>query len=203
MKVLVACEFSQVVTKAFRDRGHEAYSCDLLPTEGNDDWHIQADALVVIYQGREVGRLWDIPNRWDMMIAFPPCTHLAVSGAKHFAQKRLDGRQQEGIDFFMQIAKSDIPRIAIENPVGIMSTVWRKPDQIIQPWQFGDPFQKTTCLWLKGLPVLLPTSIVSKGEFVTTPSGKKLPKWYSDNKSTKNRSRTFQGIADAMADQWG
>ena len=191
MKILVACEFSQVVTKAFRDRGHEAYSCDILPTEGNPDWHYQCDIKNVLYVG------------WDMMVAFPPCTHLAVSGAKHFAQKRLDGRQQEGIDFFMLFANSDIPRIAIENPVGIMSTMWRKPDQIIQPWQFGDPFQKTTCLWLKGLPALLPTSIVSKGEFVTTPSGKKLPKWYSDNKSAKNRSRTFQGIADAMADQWG
>ena len=191
MKILVACEFSQVVTKAFRDRGHEAYSCDILPTEGNPDWHYQCDIKNVLYVG------------WDMMVAFPPCTHLAVSGAKHFAQKRLDGRQQEGIDFFMLFANSDIPRVAIENPVGIMSTMWRKPDQIIQPWQFGDPFQKTTCLWLKGLPALLPTSIVSKGEFVTTPSGKKLPKWYSDNKSAKNRSRTFQGIADAMADQWG
>ena len=191
MNILVACEFSQVVTKAFRDRGHEAYSCDLLPTEGNPNWHYQCDIKNVLYVG------------WDMMIAFPPCTHLAVSGAKHFAQKREDGRQREGIDFFMLFANSDIPRVAIENPVGIMSTLWRKPDQIIQPWQFGDPFQKTTCLWLKGLPVLLPTSIVSKGEFVTTPSGKKLPKWYSDNKSAKNRSRTFQGIADAMASQWG
>jgi len=206
MNILVACEFSQVVTKAFRDRGHEAYSCDLLPTEGNDDWHIQADVFDVIDRHREIARLdvdRDIPKNWDMMIAFPPCTHLAVSGAKHFAQKREDGRQREGIDFFMLFANSDIPRVAIENPVGIMSTLWRKPDQIIQPWQFGDPFQKTTCLWLKGLPVLLPTSIVSKGEFVTTPSGKKLPKWYSDNKSAKNRSRTFQGIADAMASQWG
>ena len=206
MNILVACEFSQVVTKAFRDRGHEAYSCDLLPTEGNDDWHIQADVFDVIDRHREIARLdvdRDIPKNWDMMIAFPPCTHLAVSGAKHFAQKRLDGRQQEGIDFFMLFANSDIPRVAIENPVGIMSTLWRKPDQIIHPWQFGDEFEKTTCLWLKGLPVLLPTSIVSKGEFVTTPSGKKLPKWYSDNKSAKNRSRTFRGIADAMASQWG
>ena len=191
MKILVACEFSQVVTKAFRDRGHEAYSCDILPTEGNPDWHYQCDIRNVLYVG------------WDMMIAFPPCTHLAVSGAKHFAKKRADGRQQEGIDFFMLFTNTDIPKVAIENPVGIMSTVWRKPDQIIHPWQFGDAFEKTTCLWLKGLPVLLPTSIVSRGEFVTTPSGKTLPKWYSDNKSAKNRSRTFRGIADAMAEQWG
>jgi len=193
MKILVACEFSGIVAKAFRDKGHYAYSCDLLPTEGEDLWHYQGD----------VRDLLGMKNMWDMMIAFPPCTHLAVSGAKHFAKKRADGRQQEGIDFFMLFANSKIPKVCVENPVGIMSTQWRKPDQIIQPWQFGDPFQKTTCLWLKGLPVLLPTSIVSKGEFVTTPSGKTLPKWYSDNKSAKNRSRTFQGIADAMADQWG
>ena len=191
MNILVACEFSGIVAKAFRDKGHRAYSCDLLPTEGEDLWHYRGD----------VRDLLGMKKHWDMMIAFPPCTHLAVSGAKHFAQKREDGRQREGIDFFMLFANSDIPRVAIENPVGIMSTLWRKPDQIIQPWQFGDPFQKTTCLWLKGLPVLLPTSIVSKGEFVTTPSGKKLPKWYSDNKSAKNRSRTFRGIADAMASQ--
>jgi site-specific DNA-cytosine methylase len=114
-----------------------------------------------------------IDEPWDLMIAFPPCTHLAVSGAKHFAKKRADGRQQQGVDFFMDIAAIDIPKKVIENPVGIMSTQWRKPDQIIQPWQHGDPFQKTTCLWVEGLPLLTPTDIVDKGEFVTTPSGKK------------------------------
>jgi hypothetical protein len=141
---------------------------------------------------------------WDIIIAFPPCTHLAVSGAKHFAAKRADGRQQQAIDFFMLFVNHPCERIAIENPVGIMSTVYRKPDQIIQPYFFGDPFQKTTCLWLKGLPPIHhdPKDHVSKGEFVTTPSGKKLPKWYSDNKSSKNRSKTFPGIAKAMVSQW-
>jgi len=138
-----------------------------------------------------------------MAIFFPPCTHLAVSGAKHFAKKREDGRQQEGIKFFMDIVNCGIPVMAIENPVGIMSTEYRKPDQIIQPWQFGDRYQKTTCLWLTGLPLLKPTNIVEKGDFVTTPSGKTLPKWYSDNTSAKNRSKTFPGIANAMANQWG
>ena len=152
------------------------------------------------YQG-DVRDLLDYP--WDMMIAFPPCTHLAVSGAKHFDKKRMDGRQHAGASFFMSMAKTTIPRICIENPVGIMSKLWRPPDQIINPWQFGDEFQKTTCLWLKGLPPLKPTKIVGKGEFVVTPSGKRLPKWYSDNKCAKTRSTTFPGIARAMADQWG
>ncbi len=193
MKVLVACEESQVVCIAFREKGHEAYSCDILPCSGgHPEWHIRGDVRIIMQ------REW-----WDMMIAFPPCTHLAVSGAKHFEQKRKDGRQQEGINFFMDIVNANILRIAIENPVGIMSSKYRIPDQIIQPWQFGDQFQKTTCLWLKNIPLLLPTKIVSKGEFVTTPSGKTLPKWYSDNKSAKNRSKTFPGIAKAMAEQWG
>ncbi len=165
MKILIACEESQVVCQAFRDKGHEAYSCDILDTSGDHpDWHITGDVLKIINQ------------EWDMMIAFPPCTHIAVSGAKHFAKKREDGRQQQGIDFFMSLVNCDIAIKAIENPVGIMSTHYRKPDQIIQPWQFGDPFQKTTCLWLDFLPELAPTNIVDKGEFVTTPSGKRLPK---------------------------
>jgi hypothetical protein len=199
MRVLVGCEFSQIVTRAFRERGHEAYSCDLLPTEGNPDWHIQGDVLEVINDG------------WDMMIAHPPCTHLACSGAKHFEQKRKDGRQQEAIEFFMKFAAVPIEKVCIENPVGIMSTIYRVPDEIIQPYHFGDPFQKTTCLWLKNLPLLQATHYdaplfgmsVNKGEFITTPSGKTMPKWYSDNKSAKNRSRTFPGIANAMAEQWG
>ena len=136
------------------------------------------------------------------MLAFPPCNHLAVSGAKHFAAKRADGRQQQGIDFFMSIANVEgISKIAIENPIGIMSRLYRKPDQIIQPWQFGDSFQKSTCLWLTNLQKLEYTRIVDRGEFITFASGKRLPKWYSDAK--KNRSKTFQGIAEAMAMQWG
>jgi len=192
MRVLVACEESQEVCRRLRMLGHEAYSNDLVDTSGgHDEWHLQCDVTQLLKM------------EWDMILAFPPCTHLAVSGAKHFPAKIKDGRQQQGIDFFMQFANHPCEKIMIENPVGIMSTKWRKPDQIIQPWQFGDQAQKTTCLWLKGLPPLQHTEIVSKGEFITTPSGKRLPKWYSDNKKSKNRSKTFAGIAEAMATQWG
>jgi hypothetical protein len=193
MKVLVACEYSGRVREAFRKLGHNAWSCDLIPSDDESEYHYQGD-------------VFDLQDQhWDLMIAFPPCTHLAVSGAKHFAAKRADGRQQQGIDFFMDIVKlgEKIGRYAVENPVGIMSTLWRKPDQIIQPWEYGDQAQKKTCLWLHDLPLLVPTNIVDKGEFYVSPSGKKLPKWYSDNKSAKNRSTTFQGIANAMAQQWG
>jgi hypothetical protein len=190
MKVLIACEYSGLVRDAFIGGGHEAMSCDLLPTESPGP-HYEGSVFDVL----------DYP--WDMMIAFPPCTHLAVSGAKHFEAKRMDGRQYAGASFFMRLAQANIPRIAIENPIGIMSRLWRKPDQIIQPWQFGDSFQKTTCLWLKRLEPLQPTEIVDKGEFYVSPTGKRLPKWYSDNKSGKVRSATFPGIAQAMADQWG
>ena len=140
-----------------------------------------------------------------MLIGFPPCDHLAVSGARWFPEKIADGRQQQGIDLFLALAHADVPRVAIENPVGIMSTVWRKPDQIVQPWQFGDEATKTTCLWVRGLPLLLPTKIVGRGVIQVLKSGKRLPEWYS-NASHKTRkivrSRTFQGIADAMAQQW-
>jgi hypothetical protein len=192
MKILVACEESQAVTKAFRALGHTAFSCDILPSSGgHPEWHIQEDALTLI------------KAKWDIIIAFPPCTHLAVSGAKHFAQKRADGRQQQGIDFFMSFTKLECA-YAIENPIGIMSKLWRKPDQIIQPWQFGDPFQKSTCLWLNKLPKLTPTKIVDKGEFYTSPSGKVLPLWYSRSANKPGvRSKTFPGIAKAMAMQWG
>jgi hypothetical protein len=139
-----------------------------------------------------------------MIIAFPPCTHLAVSGAKHFEQKRKDGRQQQGIDFFNLFTSLDCKRVCIENPIGVMSKLYRRPDQIIQPWQFGEPFQKSTCLWIKGLPKLVPTKIVDKGEMHITPSGKVIPKWYSNCGNRKiNRSKTFKGIAQAMASQWG
>ena len=191
MKILLACEESQTVTKAFRALGHEAYSCDILPASGGyTQWHIQNDVVEVL------------KDQWDMIISFPPCTHLASSGAAWFEAKRADGRQQQAIDFFMIFANHPCEKIAIENPVGIISSYYRKPNQIIQPWQFGDEFQKTTCLWLKNLPPLVPTKIVSKGEFVTFESGKRMPKWYSNAKG-KNRSKTFPGIANAMAEQWG
>lgn len=198
MKVLCACEESQAVTKAFRSFGHEAYSCDLQECSGgHPEWHHMGDVTEILSRG------------WDMIIAFPPCTHLAVSGARHFEAKRKDGRQQGAIDFFMLLANAPCDKIAIENPVGIMSSVWRKPDQIIQPWQFGDPFTKSTCLWLKGLPPLTPTKIVDKGERTVFASGKSHPKWYADAfklspaERAKARSKTFQGIAEAMATQWG
>ena len=191
MKVLVACEFSGRVRDAFIKQGHDAISCDLLPTEQPGP-HIQGDVLEIL------------DNGWDLMIAHPPCTHLACSGARWFEQKRKDGRMQQGIDLFMSFVKESIPKWAIENPVGIMSTEYRKPDQIIQPWQFGHRAQKTTCLWLQGLPLLRPTHIVDKGEFITYKSGKKMPKWYAELRNNGHmRSKFWQGIANAMADQWG
>lgn len=184
MRVLVACEFSGTVRDAFRALGHDAMSCDLLPTEVEGP-HYQGDVRDVIGSG------------WDMMLAFPPCTHLCVSGARHFAAKRADGRQAEAIDFFMVFAREHhIPRICIENPVGIMSTLWRRPDQIIQPWQFGHGETKATCLWLRGLPRLVPAHIVSGREG-------RVWKMPPSPSRARERSRTFQGIADAMAAQWG
>jgi hypothetical protein len=196
MKVLIACEFSGTVRDSFIRRGHEAMSCDLEPTEVPGP-HYQGNVLDIINDG------------WDLMIAHPPCTHLAVSGARHFAQKRADGRQQQGIDFFMQIANSNIPKYAIENPIGIMSNLWRKPDQIIQPWEYGHGTTKATCLWLKGLPLLKPTKIVNKGDVWVAKSGKRMSQWFYDSsllqpkEREKMRNKTFQGIADAMAQQWG
>ena len=204
MKILVGCEESQAVTVELRKLGHDAYSCDLLPCSGGyPEWHIQDDIFKVIKGGM-----------WDILICFPPCTDLAVSGARHFERKIADGSQQKSIEFFMALANCDIPKIAIENPIGIMSKKWRKPDQIIQPWQFGDKAQKSTCLWLKGLPKLVPTEIVDKGEFFefTSKKGekKRMPMWYykalQDAKTPEQRrtlrSKTFQGIAKAMATQW-
>jgi len=196
MRVLVACEFSGTVRDAFIRAGHTALSCDLMPTDKPGP-HYQGDVMDIIGGG------------WDLMIAHPPCTHLAVSGARHFEKKRADGRQQEGIDFFMALARAAIPRYAIENPIGIMSNIWRKPDQIIQPWQYGHSVTKSTCLWLKGLPALTPTDIVDKGVTWTAKSGKRMSQWYYDSsclnpkEREKMRNKTFQGIADAMADQWG
>ena len=183
MRVLVACEYSGAVRDAFRAMGHDAVSCDLLPTDVPGPHH-QGSVLDIINDG------------WDMMIGFPPCTHLAVSGARWFAAKRADGRQQQAIDFFMELANADIPKIAIENPVCIMSTQWRKPDQIIQPWQFGHGETKATCLWLKGLPQLTPTNIVDGRE-------QRIWKLPPSEDRWKIRSKTFDGIAQAMAQQWG
>jgi hypothetical protein len=199
MRILVACEESQSVTVEFRGRGHEAYSCDVVPCSGgHPEWHLQQDVIPLLSE-----------SGWDMIIAFPPCTHLAVSGAAWFEKKRRDGRQQQGIDFFMRFANCNCPKVAIENPVGIMSKAWRRPDQIIQPYEFGDSFSKKTCLWLKGLPILFPTRVVDKGEVVRFSSGKSMPKWYADcfrlppDERSKIRSRLSPGIAKAMADQWG
>lgn len=183
MKVLVACEFSGRVRDAFIAKGHEAMSCDLLPTEQPGP-HYQGDVLDILDGG------------WDLMIAHPPCTHLAVSGAAWFAEKRKDGRQQGAIDFFMKLANADIPKIMVENPISIMSTVWRKPDQIIQPWMFGHGETKATCLWLKNLPKLQPTNIVPGRE-------QRLHRLPPSPNRWKLRSTTYQGIADAMAEQWG
>lgn len=184
MKILVACEESQAATIEMRRLGHEAYSCDIEPCSGgHPEWHLQVDALELLKM------------KWDMILAFPPCTHLAVSGARYFEQKRKDGRQQAAIDFFMRFANADCPKIAIENPVGIMSSVWRKPDQIIQPWQFGHGETKKTCLWLKGIPLLVPTNIVDGRE-------QRIWKMPPSEDRAKNRAKTFPGIARAMAEQW-
>lgn len=183
MRVLVACEYSGRVRDAFIKAGHDAMSCDLLPTDSPGP-HYQGSVLEILH------------DKWDLMIAHPPCTHLAVSGARHFAAKRADGRQQDAIDFFLELARAPIPRIAIENPVCIMSSVWRKPDQTIQPWQFGHGETKATCLWLKNLPHLVPTDIVSGREARIHNMPPSPDRW-------KLRSKTYIGIADAMANQWG
>lgn len=183
MNVLVACECSGRVRDAFIRHGHDAMSCDLEPSETPGPHY--------------AGDVHDVLNEpWDLMVAHPPCDHLAVSGARWFPEKRADGRQQSAVDFFMLFANSPIPMIAIENPIGIMSSVYRKPDQIIQPWQFGHGETKATCLWLKGLPVLTPTNIVDgrEGRIWKLPPG-------TDRK--RLRSVTYEGIAEAMASQWG
>jgi hypothetical protein len=210
LRVLVACEESQAVTKAFRNLGHEAFSCDLLPCSGgHPEWHYQQDIFEVIDKG------------WDLMIAHPPCTYLAVSGAGWMYNK--DGsrneerykNQMDGLEFVHQLMDANIPRIAIENPISVISSYIREPDQIIHPWQFGDEASKSTCLWLKNLPQLKPTKIVGKGEmkeWIDSKTGKKKRQslWYYEALAKAKtpqerrtlRSKTFQGIADAMADQW-
>ena len=197
MRILLACEESQAVCKEFRNLGHEAYSNDILETSGiNPEWHLLGDVRNYLYQD------------WDLIIAFPPCTDLASSGAAWFEQKRKDGRQQKSIDFFMLFTQLDCQRVVIENPVGIMSSHYRKPDQIIQPHQFGDPYEKRTCLWLKGLPLLKATNQVKPEARTIYASGKSMPTWYADAwgkpkaDRSRIRSKTFPGIAKAMAQQW-
>lgn len=184
MRVLVACEFSGVVREAFRRKGHDAWSCDLLGCDDFSPYHIQDDIFNLYLDDRD----------WDLMIAHPPCTHLACSGARWFKDKAQE--QREAIDFFKRLADCAIPKIAIENPIGIMSSHYRKPDQIIQPWQFGHGETKATCLWLKNLPTLQSTNIVEGREARIHNMPPSKDRW-------KLRSITYQGIADAMADQWG
>ena len=246
MNILVACEESQAVTKELRKLGHESYSCDIIECSGgHPEWHIMQDVLpllnpsmIPIFDGSVQikgiefttcdGKEHFISNKWDMIIAFPPCTHLAVSGARHFEKKRADGRQREAIEFFSQFLNADCDKIAIENPVGIISGDYipehfpdlaekyglpKKPTQIIQPYEYGDPYKKTTCLWLKGLPELIPTNIVEVCDTrkYVMKRGKNVGKvaTFSDwiNKGGKdrqtNRSKTFPGIARAMAEFWG
>lgn len=209
MKVLVACEESQAVTKELRRLGHEAYSCDIEPCSGgHPEWHLQVDALQLLKM------------QWDMIIAFPPCTYLTVTGNRWFNVEKYGEKaiqrqknRQEAIEFFMSFANADCERISIENPVGVMSTHFRKPDQIIQPYQFGHHARKSTCLWLKGLPKLIPTDVVDTGkidkngfsrgaslDYATDENGKILH--WNDPRTAKARSKTFPGIARAMAEQW-
>ena len=229
MKVLVACEESQAVTKELRRLGHEAYSCDILECSGgHPEWHIRWDVLSLLNGNCGFmtmdGELHRIDGRWDMILAFPPCTHLSLSGAKHFAKKREDGRQAEGIEFFAKFLYADCERVAIENPANIITggeyikthfpglaekyALPRRETQRIHPFMFGDPYEKTTCLWLKGLPNLEQTEVVTPEPRHITSGGKSLPGWY--NNSSKRtpgnrqsvRSKTFPGIAKAMAEQW-
>ena len=203
MRILMACEESQAITTRFRSAGQEAYSCDIQPCSGgHPEWHIQQDVTEILMQP------------WDMVIGFPPCTDLAVSGARHFATKKAEGRQPRSIEFFMLFTKLDpVPQVAIENPVGIMSTLYRNPDQIIQPYEFGDDVSKSTCLWLKGLPRLTPTNYVSGKPHVTR-DGRHVTRWGNQNLEcggdllgwnpdrARVRSKTYPGIADAIVSQW-
>lgn len=239
LRILVACEESQAVATAFRNKGHEAYSCDVIECSGgHPEWHIMQDVVPLLSGDCEFktmdGKTHRIDGEWGMIIAFPPCTHLAVSGAAWFAEKRADGRQQQGIDFFMKFTNAKCKRIAIENPIGIMSKIYRKPDQIIQPWMFGHAESKATCLWLMGLPPLMATEIVvpewavkadgtifvdGKGKrdspthyltgYPRELSGAQKAQWErihgtpAGKDRAKTRSKTYQGIARAMANSWG
>lgn len=236
MKVLVACEESQAVTKEFRRLGHQAFSCDIIECSGgHPEWHIMQDVLPLL-NGNCIFRTTDgefhqLLGKWDMILAFPPCTHLAVSGARHFEKKRADGRQRDAIEFFCAFLTADCDRIVIENPVGIISGDYiqehfpdlaekhglpRKPTQIIQPWMFGHECTKATCLWLKGLDALTAKNVVGKGPVHTTDGGNRYTDWmkwftdengkaisWNDPRTAVLRSKTFPGIAKAMAEQWG
>lgn len=215
MNVLIACEESQTVCKAFRARGHNAFSCDIIePSGGHPEWHIKGDALQIInpricgkckYIEFETmdGKHHTIVGAWDLLIAHPPCTHLAVSGMRWFKEGRKPKHlQDEAADFFMKFINADCEHIAIENPVCIMSTRYRKPDQIINPWMFGHKQQKKTCLWLKGLPKLEETENVYE-EMMKLPEKERTTIWQMGSGHSKERSKTFPGIARAMAEQWG
>jgi len=231
MNVLIACEESQTVCKAFRKLGINAFSCDILPSSGgHPEWHFNCDVFKVIEEKGGVlenGNSLKIDGNWDLMVAHPPCTYLSVSGARWYyhpddkhlptSERRPHPRfpnrarhKEEALDFFIKLFEAPIEKIAIENPVGVVSTLYKKPNQIVQPYMFGDEASKSTCLWLKNLPPLIPTKIVGKGERVVLSSGKSLPKWYSDSFHTSIsteerrtlRSKTFQGFADAIAEQW-
>ena len=233
MKVLVACEESQEVCKAFRGKGHEAYSCDIISCSGgHPEWHIMDDVLKLLRGGqfKTMDDKSHCVSNWDMIIAFPPCTHLAVSGARHFEKKRTDGRQREGIEFFCKFLEVECERVVIENPVGIISGDYipkyfpdlaerfnlpQKPTQIIHPWMFGDNYSKSTCLWEKGVkplePIINDRPELEWFECIDRKTGKKKrqPKWYADawklpaEERARVRSKTFPGIAKAMAEQWG
>ena len=233
MKVLIACEESQRVCSAFREREHEAYSCDIQECSGgHPEWHIQGDALPIINGNCEFetadGQRHRIDGKWDMIIAHPPCTYLTVSGNRWFNVERYGARaierarnRDEAARFFMAFVEADAPCIAIENPIGWINTHYKKPDQIIQPYQFGHPYTKQTCLWLKGLPKLVPTEILQKpdggwlnqqitkdgryGGYGGKWGGRQDGRWhrYGDPEVAKERSKTFPGIAKAMAEQWG
>ena len=225
MNVLVACEESQEVCKAFRERGHRAFSCDIQECSGgHPEWHIKGDVLPIINGYKdpteffitESGEAHSVPKKWDLIIAHPPCTYLTVTGNAWFEVSKYGDKAREryrerykAIVFFMQFALADCPRIAIENPVGIMSSCYKKPEQIIQPYMFGDPYEKKTCLWLKGLCALTPTDIVTPPPRRQFESGKSMPEWYAKlwhlpaEERAKARSKTPPGLAKAMSEQWG
>lgn len=221
MKVLIACEESQRVCTAFRAKGHEAYSCDIKACSGgHPEWHIMQDVIPLLNGNCEFetvdGTKHKIEGKWDMIIAHPPCIYLTVTGNRWFNVERYGEKaiqrqkdRKEAIKFFMEIANADCEKIVIENPVGVISTVWRKPDQIVQPYMFGDSAEKKTCLWLKGVEPLKATNVFNPPERLKFDSGKTMPKWYADlwplprEERSRLRSQTFPGFAKAMAEQWG